>query len=57
MKRIRKAPAKKNPRAAVLTLGDLIVAAYETLGSTPDVIRLLRSRHLATRVSCQLRLT
>lgn len=40
------------PRA--LTVGDLISAAFEALGDTKQVMRVLGSRHLSERVGRKL---
>lgn len=47
-----KARVEVEPRA--LTVGDLISAAYEALGETGPVVRVLGSRRLSVRVGRKL---
>lgn len=54
----RRPPPKRQPvrRGAPrkLTVGDLVSAAYEALGETGPVLRVLTSRQLSERVSRRL---
>jgi hypothetical protein len=53
MPRIRLAGDSKRPLSA-LTLGDLIAAAYDALGETKGVAKVLGSNALAARIGRQI---
>ncbi len=46
--------ARTQPPSGPLTLADLIVAAYDTLGDTRAVARVLSSRPMGRRVGLQV---
>lgn len=50
----RKAVRRKATEAGPLSLGDLIAAAYDALGDTDAVARVLGSDGLALRVGCRI---
>lgn len=46
--------ARARSEKTTLTLGDLIVAAYDAVGDTEAVARLLGSNAMAERIGCTL---
>ena len=53
MPRIR-TRARARVEKTTLTLGDVIAAAYDSLGDTRSVVRLLTSNAMADRIGIQL---